>query len=172
MTDDLIESAEWLKARNSPGYGPLAIPQSIDDKITELLRTWAGLEPSARSVASSRVLDDQHYTLMAYAERMASSAVRTRDMEKIYFGLLALGVDGWRGDWRESVMILSVLYDAAQRLSATAEPVFERAVALLAPKAATAFASFLRRSPADKSIEAMGYVAASDDDGFRYVRTW
>jgi hypothetical protein len=172
MTGDLIASAEWLRVENNRGYGTLAIPQPIDDKITGLLRTWAGLGTSARSAASSRVLDEQRFTLMAYSERMASLAVCTRDMEKVLFGLLALGVDGWRDDWRDSVMVLSVLYDAVQRLSAAPEPVLERAAALLSPKAATAFASFLRRTPATKSIRAMGYVAASDDDGFRYVRTW
>ncbi len=172
MTDDLIASAEWLRAENNRGYGALAFPQPIDNEITELLRTWAALGPSARSAASLRVLDEQRFTLMAYSERMASLEVRTREIEKIFFGLLALGVDGWRGDWRDNVTVLSVHYDAAQRLSVVAEPVFEGAAALLSPEVAIAFASFLRRTPAAKSIRAMGYVAASHDDGFRYLRTW
>jgi hypothetical protein len=154
------------------GYVKLAIPQPIDDEITELLRTWTTLNPSARLAASLRVLDEQRFTLLAYSERMASLAVRTHDIEKIFFGLLALGIDGWRSDWRDNVLVLSLHYDAAQRLSVAAEPVFERAATLLCPKVATAFASFLRRTPSDKLIGAMGYVAASDDDGFRYLRTW
>jgi hypothetical protein len=172
MIEDLIASADWLRVENNRAYGPLPIPQPIDDEITELLRTWAGLDPSERLAASLRVLDNQRFTLTAYSERMASLAVRTRDIEKIFFGLLALGIDGWRNDWRDNVTILSVHHDAAQRLSVVAEPVFERAAALLSPKVATAFAGFLERTPATKSISAMGYVASSDDDGFRYLRSW
>src|ERR1700726_205544 len=101
MADDLVASAEWLRAENNRGYGKLAIPQPIDDETTKLLQTWASLSPSARLAASLRVLDEQRFTLLGYSERMASLAVRTRDIEKIFFGLLALGIDGWRGDWRD-----------------------------------------------------------------------
>jgi hypothetical protein len=171
MIDDLIASAEWLKVENNRGYGKLTIPQPTDDQITELLQTWVALSPSERLAASLRVLDEQRFTLLAYSGRMASLAVRTHDAEKIFFGLLALGVDDWGGDWRENILVLALHYDAAERLGVV-EPVFARAAAFLSPKLATALASFLRRSPADKSLKAMGYVAASDDDGFRYHRTW
>jgi hypothetical protein len=172
MTDDLIASAEWLRSKNNRGYGKLAIPQPIDDRITELLQTWAALGPPERLAATLRVLEEQRFTLLAYSGRMASLAVRTRDLEKISLGLLALGVDDWRFDWRDNITVLSLHYDAAQRLSVAAAPLFEKAAALLSPKMATAFASFLLRAPADKSIRAMGYVAESDDGGFRYLKTW
>jgi hypothetical protein len=172
MTDELITSAECLNTENNRGYFGLPIPQPIDGEITELMRVWAELSPSERSAASLRVSDRQSLRLKAYSERMASFAVRTRDPEKIFFGLLALGVDGWRGDWREKVLVLSLHYDAIQRLNVDPAAMFERAAALLSPKAATDFANFLRRSSENKSIKVMGYVVASDDDGFRYQRTW
>jgi hypothetical protein len=172
MVNDLFASAEWLNAENNRGYGRLPIPQPIDDEITQLMRAWAELSPSERSATSSQISDQQSLTLKSYSERMASFAVRARDPEKIFFGLLALGADGWRGDWREKVLILPLHYDAIQRLNGDSEAMFERAAALLPPKAATAFASFLGRSPENKSIKVMGYVASSDDDGFRYQRTW
>lgn len=137
MTDDIIASAIWLKAENNRGYGALPIPQPPDDKITKLLRAWATLALSARSAASTRVLDEQRFTLLAYSERMASLAVRTGDIEKIFLGLLAVGVDGWRGDWRNNIILLSLHYDAAQKLSRAAEPVFEKAASLLSPNVAT-----------------------------------
>jgi hypothetical protein len=172
MTDDLIASAECLTAEDFHGYGRLPIPQPIDGQITELMQVWAALSPSERSAASLRVSDRQSLRLKAYSERMASFAVRTLDTEKIFFGLLALGVDGWRGDWREKVLVLSLHYDAVQRIDEDPEDMFERAAALLSPEAGAALASYLRRSPENKTIKVMGYVAASDDDGFRYHRTW
>lgn len=172
MTDDLIASAECLQTENNRGYFSLPIPQPIDGEITQLMRAWAALGPSQRSVASLRASDRQSLRLKAYSERMASFAVRTGDPEKVFFGLLALGSDGWRGDWREKVLVLSLHYDALQRLNCDPEATFESATALLSPNAVADFASFLRRSPENKSIKVMGYVAASDIDGFRYRRTW
>jgi len=170
MRNDLIASADCLRAER--GYGRLPIPQPIDGEITELMRAWADLSPSERSATSLRLSDQQSLKLQAYSERMATFAVRTRDPERIFFGLLALGADGWRGDWREKVLVLSLHYDAIKRLTANPEAMFERAAALLSPKAASALASYLQRSPENKSIKVMGYVVASDDDGFRYQRTW
>lgn len=172
MTDELIASAECLNVENNRGYFGLPIPQPIDREITELMRAWAELNPSERSAASLRVSDRQSLRLKAYSERMASFAVRTRDPEKIFFGLLALGVDGWRGDWREKVLVLSLHYDAIQRINGDPEAMFARAAALLSPEAAQALAGYLQRSPENKTIEIMGYVPGSDDDGFRYQRTW
>ena len=87
-------------------------------------------------------------------------------------GLLALGIDGWRGDWRDNAALLSLHYDAGQRIGADVNLLFKEAAALLSPKVANAFLSFLRRSSADKAIVAMGYVVGADADGFRYERTW
>jgi|SRR5579863_6461034 len=172
MTNDLMASAQCLNVENNRGYFGLPIPQPLDGEITELMRAWAELNPSERSSASLRVSDRQSLRLMAYSERMASFAVRTQDPEKVFFGLLALGADGWRGDWREKVLVLSLHYDAIQRTNGYREAMFERAAALLSPEAATALAGYLQRSPENKSIKVMGYVAATDDYGFRYHRTW
>jgi hypothetical protein len=172
MTRDLFASASWLKAENNRGFGPLPIPQPTDNKITELLRAWVSLPASERSAAASEILEDQRFTLLAYSERMASLAVRTGDTEKIFLGLLALGIDGWRSDWRDNALILSPHYDATQRLGVDAPLIFGRAADLLSPKVATAYDGFLNRSNDDKSLKAMGYLAGSDPNGFRYLRTW
>jgi hypothetical protein len=108
---------------------------------------------------------------LAYGERMASLAVRESNQELLVFGLIALGLDGWRFDWRENIMILSLHYDAAERIGAKPELVFEKAAALLNERVAKALHSFIG-SAADKSLEAMGYIAAVDNQGFRYRRTW
>jgi hypothetical protein len=172
MSANLISSAEWLKAANNRGYGALPIPDVMDARITELLRAWAELDASLRADASPQVLEEQRFTLLAYGERMASLAVRVRSAEHIFFGLLGLGVDGWRVDWRDNILVVSLHYDAAERIDVIPEEIFERAASLLPPKVAVALRGFLRRTPADKSIGAMGYVGSRDRAGFRYERTW
>lgn len=52
------------------------------------------------------------------------------------------------------------------------EAIFESAARLLPEKPAEGLRSFLHRSTEDKSLGAKGYAASSDEDGFRYRRTW
>jgi len=167
-----FEAAEWLRATNNRGYGPLPIPQPRDAEIEALLRSWMALDESTRQAAAQGIAEEQRFTLLAYSERMASLAVRKRNQELIRLGLLALGIDGWRGDWRDNAALISLHYDAAQRVGADPASLFETTAGVLSPKAANALRSFLRRAPADKSLEAMGYEAGTDADGFRYKRTW
>jgi len=168
----LFTSATWLNVNLNVGYGPLPIPQLRDDEITDLIATWLKLNATERQIAAQSVMETQRFTLLAYSERMASLAVRNRDSEKIFFGLLALGVDGWRGDWRDNAEILCLHFDAAERIKVIPAQVFERAASFLSLKVATALRSFIQRSPEDRSLEAMGYAAAKDNDGFRYLRNW
>lgn len=161
-----------LKGKNNNRYGPLPIPQPRDGEITEVLRAWMALDEPTRQVAAQRILEEQRNTLLAYSERMASLAVRERAEEWIFLGLVALGVDGWRGEWRENVLVICLHYDAAQRLRVSPESVFEKAATLLPLRSANALRAFLRRSEADKTLKAMGYVVGADADGLRYIRTW
>jgi hypothetical protein len=173
MSTNLFAAAEWLTVRNNHGYGPLPIPQPRDTQISELLRSWMALDAPTRQASARGILPEQRFTLLAYSERMASLAVRTRDEELIILGLVALGVDGWQlGDWRDNALVVALHYDAAQRIASDAASVFEKAAALVPPEPAKFLRSFLQRSAANKSLEAMGYVVGTDGDGFRYQRTW
>jgi alkylhydroperoxidase/carboxymuconolactone decarboxylase family protein YurZ len=130
------------------------------------------LDELDRKQSALDISSEQRLTLLAYSERMASLAVRERSRELITLGLVALGVDGWRTDWRDNALIVSLHFDAAQRIGASPEAIFESAAQLLPEKPAHALRSFLRRSADDKSLGAMGYLASNDGDGFRYRRTW
>jgi hypothetical protein len=168
----LFEGATWLRASNNHGYGPTPIPQPQDLKISELIRGWMTLDDRARAEAAEAIEEEQRATLLAFSERMASLAVRRQDSTLIVLGVVALGVDGWRYDWRDNVLVLSLHYDAARRCGRSPEVLFDEAARLLPRKPKEALGQFLRRSNEDKSIEAMGYRAAADADGFRYLRNW
>ncbi len=103
---------------------------------------------------------------------MASLAVRDRNAEHLLLGLIAIGLDGWRDDWRENLVLLSLHYDAAKKISISPDKLFEKAATFLDDNAATGLRSFPHRSEEDKSLEAMGYKIGKDADGFRYRRTW
>jgi hypothetical protein len=162
----------WLDVERNQGYGPRRIPDSRDDDVSSLLRRWMTLDPHARQELSSSITDRQRPTLLAYCERMAARAVRESSREWIVLGLVAQGIDGWRADWRENALLLCLHYDACSRIGVSAEGVFSELAGLLPLNVSHAMASFLKRNAEDKTLEAMGYEASSDQDGFRYRRNW
>jgi hypothetical protein len=70
------------------------------------------------------------------------------------------------------VLIVSLHFDAAQRINASPEAIFGAAAQWLPETSARRLRAFLNRAAEDKSLAAMGYVAGNDEDGFRYRRTW
>lgn len=172
MKSDLFAAAEWLKAERNHGYGTLPIPTQLDVEISSLLDVWRNLDEPSRKAVITQFPKDYRLTLLGYSERMASLAVRDRNKELILSGLLALGLDGWRDDWRDNATLVCLHYDAAQRIGLLPSSVFEEAAKILPPKPAEALRSYLRRSHEDGGLEAMGYIAGTDSDGFRYQRTW
>lgn len=167
-----IFMAGCLEPGSNRGYGTLQIPCPRDMEIADLLQAWMKHGEPERKVAAEQIREDQRFVLLAYSERMASLAVRNRDRRLILMGLVALGIDGWRGDWRDNAAIVCLHYDAAKRIGVPAETVFTEAAKWLSAKVTDALQSFLGRSGEDRSLAAMGYVAAADADGFRYQRTW
>jgi hypothetical protein len=173
MSEDLFSSASWLAGENNIGYGPRRIPDPRDAEITRLLQDWTDLDALERTKSRSHISAQQQGTLEAYSERTASRAVRDHNEEFILLGLLALGIDDWgTGDSRGRILLLPLHYDASLRIGVSPASIFEKAASLLGGEPADAYRSFLRRSERDRSLEAMGYVAGKDADGFRYIRTW
>src|ERR1700728_137677 len=83
-------SLEFLSHANNIGYGRLPVPSARDNEISEVLRAWAALNEHARGETSKEFSCDSYVrTLECYSHRMASLAVRTRDQEFIYLGLLS-----------------------------------------------------------------------------------
>jgi hypothetical protein len=171
VSDDLFASAGWLSLDSNRGYGSLPIPKQRDKEISHLLRTWIELDERVRETSAAQMTDEQSRILLAYSERMASLAVRERKGDFLFLGLVALGLAGGLEDWRECLLRASLLFDAAQRIGSDPNPVFEKVAAVLPhQETASELRQFLARSAEDKSIEAMGFAAGSDEQGFRYQR--
>jgi hypothetical protein len=151
------------------GLIPKSIPQPGDRVICDLLRGWSGLELGARIAASNSLSEWQHTTLLGFSDRMASIAVREASEEAIYLGLLALGVDDWRFDFRDSLIRAALHYDAAKRVGVEPASVFERAAAVLPPRSAAGLRRFLLRNSQDATLQAFGRTAGEDEGGFRYL---
>jgi hypothetical protein len=152
-------------ARNE-GYWQQPIPSSRDLEIKALLE-------SSDPEALVEAVRDEHYSMLrAFAERIASLAVRMKDRGVLRTGLHAVALSGLSRGSRDAVVILPLFYHAALELAVDPEEVFTAIGSLVEPEARYLLEGFTKRSPEDRSIEAMGYIVGSDSDGFRYQREW
>jgi catechol 2,3-dioxygenase-like lactoylglutathione lyase family enzyme len=162
----------FLTARNQ-GYGDAPIPAARDDELAARLEALIAGDAEDRDAAASRLGPAYTATLLEFAERMATFAVRERRGRPVLHGLLALGL-AWRGaaDVRDAVPVMGLLHGAASRAGGDPGGLFHEAAALCPADVAGVFRDFLTRPDLDGIDEEMGYVASSDRDGFRYRRPW
>ena len=159
-----------LKSANNKGYGQERLPVARDTEIRDLLREC---EENGQLAELRQQLDSDHFpALRCFAERNASLAVRSSNPGLIRIGLLALALASLSENSRDTFLILPLYYDAARRLKVDAEWLFRSTARAVSEKAADALGRFLDRSVEDKSLAAMGYLAAADEEGFRYQRQW
>jgi hypothetical protein len=170
MSADALENVDLavLDPEDNVAYLPKPIPTVRDGEIANLLSGSIAEQSLAR--LQRRITDGHAAVLRAFAERMASAAVRTGSMEQLRFGLVALLLGIGRGDSRDGWAILPLFYDALLKLHEDPLAFMGSIRQVVGDSVAVPFAKFLSRS--DKTLEAMGYREGADADGFRYVRTW
>jgi hypothetical protein len=161
---------EILKRDVNLGYGPKSIPSDRDGDIEKLLYDII----SSRWITGfrSQLEDGQSDVLNCFAERMASAAVRRKDPETLQMGLIALLLSWRRDDSREALLVCSLFVDAMIRLQLTDDAFLTPIRQTIGAPLMRPFDLFLKRPTKDKGLEAFGYSAAADTDGFRYVRNW
>ncbi len=159
------DSLEVLRPERNRGYLKTPLPKQRDTDISELVGSGG---PDLSRVGRTH---DHHPVLRVFAERMASWAVRTGDLETLKTGLVALSLAGL-GESRDTLTILPLFLHAAKKLGFDPVALFREAAQTASPAAAEVLEGFLRREAEDQTLEAMGYREGRDADGFRYERTW
>jgi hypothetical protein len=163
---------ERLKAANNPGAGNLPILSALDDATSRVARKFLEVGPDERRALSCLFTDEHSFTLIAFAERMATYAVRTSSSERLLEGLAALVLDGGKFDSRENISVMAPLYDAARKLGVDAKAVFSQAADLLENEVSEVLRTFPDRPEESKSLASMHYVESEDKDGFLYEKIW
>ena len=155
-----------LEPSRNRGYGRLPIPSGRDEEIAALL------ESSEITTLANHVTEAHFAVLRAYAERMASHAVRAESPTILRLGLTALGLAGLAGRSADAVTILPLYYHAARMIGMVPDGLFRTVGEALGGEAETVLDDYLGRSDRDKSLESMGYRVSRDEQGFRYEREW
>jgi hypothetical protein len=154
---------DLLRQLAADGYRSWKSPGPRDNEIASLMA----------AVDSERALEehagqvdlDVARVLNGFAERMAETAVRRRDVAWLNYGLAAVQLAAVGEDGRQVIPTYSLLYRAAELLGLDADALFrERSYLQPAPGRET-LVEFALRRPHDKSIAVMGYIERNDRDG-------
>ena len=151
MAEPLDASLEALLEVNNRGYVDAAIPSARDLQITAYLE---GIERGGAAVAerAARLLGPPYTgTLVAYAERMASLAVRTQGDRPARLGALALALAWGRApDVRVLIPVLGLLHDGIRRAGGEPARTFREVADLCPGEAAPVLSDFLTRPDLDE----------------------
>jgi hypothetical protein len=118
------------------------------------------------------ITQDDSFLLYVFIERMAIMAVRNKNEECIFLGILAIIVEGLTNDYRESLMLLSLLNHSSIKIMKNLEDIVSQLKLFMNQELNEFLNNFISRKPEDKSIGVMGYEEMITDDGFSYKRTW
>jgi hypothetical protein len=162
----------YLASDATDGYGLSPIPSPIDEKVRNLVASFEAMDITSRQVTLSN-MDERHgFVLIAFAERMSSLAVRTKNVDLIAEALSALAISARLVYFKEVMPVVSLLYRSAQNLGIDPRRPLSDPFCVGDEGFSEFVNKFPDRSHEDRSIEAMGYEENSDGDGFLYKRTW
>ena len=103
---------------------------------------------------------------------MASLSVRHGGRDVLDRALVAVVVGGLDSNAHEALMVMPLIEDASRRIGVEPQELFSGAATLVGQPGATNLMLWLSREDENRTIEGMGYVVSSDDQGFRYRLNW
>lgn len=168
----LAEQEVKLRPINHQGYWSSQIPSAVDKDIFLLIDAFVNVTNDERQFISSVFTDEYSFTFIRFSERMACLAVREKSEKYVFEGLIAHAIEGGKFDWRENILVLSLLYRSAVKIGSDPVVLFNKAAEYAEGEIKAIINGFPNRAPEDRSIAAMGYVEAENDQGFCYKRMW
>lgn len=169
---ELQALAKDLSSPASDGYLQRPLPCALDERVGSLAEAFVAADQPEKQRITALFGMEQAFALLAFAERMAILGLRTGSRDRLLKGLVALAIEGFRLDSRESLPVLSLLNRSAEKTGADAVALLEEVARNSLSDAARQFRAFVQRTPQDKAIEAMGYSQQTTTEGPTYVRNW
>lgn len=166
---DVDQIIKGLTVENTAGYGSWPLPCMLDENLSIVINTYSKLPPNAYVGYRKKFNPYNPWPLFTFAERMAILGVREHSIQRIFEGLIALVIEDLRYDSREALLILSLLYHSASKISADPINMFDKAAMFASREMANILSDFARYPT---PIYKMGYIETISDDGFKYLRTW
>jgi len=159
-----------MAADRPPGYLQRPLPDDLDRVVADFLDQYRQADEAGRAQARGALSLKHARTLGAYAERLATLAVREGSAELLSRGLLAALVAGScsQQDLRDVLVTIAPLQRSAERLGVEPVEAFEQAALVAGPDTPDVLREFPRRAPADRSLAAFSFVERDAPDGLLY----
>ncbi len=152
---DIPRSVSYL-SELPQGYWSSDLPNPADDQIAKICQDVVHLEQEQRTYFASLLDDSARTNLSSFAFRMSMVSVRQQDVHKLQLGLIALVSMNQFTDRHEFFGTLAVLHCSANKLDTNPENVFQFAAEhAVNADMADRLLDFQKRSPAEKSLQAM-----------------
>jgi hypothetical protein len=157
----LVDANDW-------DYFHAPIPCDLDREIQTLVNLFAQSDLSTREQILSMVSEENCYALIVFSSRWAALGVREHSRQRLLEGLIALLIEGYNFDWRDSVKALGPLYHSAAKIRVDPVELFAEAASYARSEVAEVMSQFPYRKAEGRSLQAMGYKEIYTPDGFRY----
>ncbi|MEA2679615.1 MAG: hypothetical protein QOK03_1337 [Candidatus Binataceae bacterium] len=146
-----------------------SMPEFVEPLVTRLVDSFSACPEPPRLRLLSAVTPELSSILGWYARKSAGRAVRDRSREDLLRGLVALAISGGKGDFRDAMAPLALLYNSALRLQEDPTLLFDAASRISTPQVVQLFRSFVDRPAAQKSTSLFGFSEGTGPFGFDYV---
>jgi hypothetical protein len=164
---DLLRLRLMFQVAAAARYRDLPIPSDEDLLVEEFVREWD--DSSSDTPEAAQSLDRfARGMLHVFAFRVASRAVRERQVEYIRLGLSALRIAGSEDDPRDLQQEACVLFDSCMKIGVEPAFIFREALAEAQGGAAQILQAFGQLPKSEVSLAKYRVREASDDAGFRY----
>lgn len=101
----------------------------------------------------------------------AENAIRQSEPNEVWQGLMALTIENFTFDPRDSMRVIVLLYHSAVKLGLNAEELFAKVAALAVdPYVGEVVREFPRRPSGSRSLGVFLWEALGEGDSFRYRR--
>jgi hypothetical protein len=147
-------------------------PTALDVAIEDVVASFRAMTEAARRawLANLRFTQRDSQIWLTFSIRMATQALRELTPDRIAVGATAHLIEGERDDWRENVIVLTLLFDAAKKLGADPIKLFATTASLVPEggEASNTLRDFRNRKPDVLTIGSMGYTTTMTAQGIRY----
>lgn len=176
IEESVTQAIEALFTENrregKPLYVRRHLPDDLDVMVGDFVKMFMQAAPAERARISAAVPPRAKGLFTCFATRMATLGVREHSRQRLLEGLVALVIEGYKDDFRDTIIRLAPLYDAAVKNGLDAQELFNEAADYLDNATATDTREFPQREPEKRTLKSMGFRESFDADGFKYEKTF
>jgi hypothetical protein len=150
-------------------YAKTPVPSDLDRTFSSLLSFFMTSEDTLKQELFNKLSGKSSF-LLVFASRMAEWAIRTGDHSKLLSAVMALVLEDFHPDGRDTMVRLSMVRHAALKTGADCAALMRQAAQHARPEAAETFEKMARRRPRLRDLSEMGYKEGTSPEGFVFVQ--